>query len=259
MQSMNHLSTQAMIGVSHELLTTNRAELEAIPALRFSLGNVEEAHNRLVSLFKTTGQSKLEARQLTTSLGQADARHDRKARGIHGALTAWSELTDDEEHARQILRLRDEIFPIGLTVTQRSYREQAGAALQARQLLDQTTRETLASCYFAPKTLLMEIIDWLDTAQNIGEMQAERARLLGDTDADAVSQANLRDARFDWIRAMNYLLGGFDFVNMDADTRRRLLADLRDAQQRARKSDGASRAEAAPELESTEEPEQTSL
>lgn len=237
MQAMNHLSTQAMIGVTNELLTTNHDELKAQPELTVPLQLIDKAHTQLITLFKTTGQTKQIVQKLTNELTQADARHDRKARGVHAALSAWLDLTDDPELAQQLIRVRDDLFPIGLSVTQRSYREQAGAALQTRQFLTPATCDILAACTFAPNSLLTETYDWLDTAQNIGEMQAERSRLLGDSDDDTVSQSNLRDARFAWIRAMNVFLNLLDYTKLDADTQRRLLADLRDAQNRARKPD----------------------
>src|SRR5690606_33273120 len=99
--------------------------------------------------------------QLTAELTEADARHDRKARGIHGALSSWIELTDDHELAKDLIHIRAELFPIGLSVTQRTYREQAGSALQTRQLLTPATRTLLAQSIFAPNSLLTETIDWL--------------------------------------------------------------------------------------------------
>src|SRR5690554_3246684 len=81
MQAMNHLSTQAMISVSHELLNTNRAALDAQPELVIPLQLLDKAHTQLVTLYKTQGLTKQVAQQLTAELSEADARHDRKARG----------------------------------------------------------------------------------------------------------------------------------------------------------------------------------
>lgn len=80
-------------------------------------------------------------------------------------------------------------------------------------------------------------------------MNSERTRLVGDTDDEAVSQADLRTARFAWIHAMNILLDLLDYTTIDTDTRRRLLADLRDAQARALKPTPKNVDESTPEAE----------
>lgn len=131
--------------------------------------------------------------------------------------------------------IRDALFFGGLAMTQKSYREQAGAAVQSARHLTPEVRDFLSQIELFGENALSKVDAWLAAAEKIGELQAERSRLTSDED-DSVTRGDLRDARFGWIRAMNALRNMLDFTDIDDDTRRRVLADLWDAQAQARRA-----------------------
>ncbi len=212
---------------------TNRDLIESDAVLKVALQLVKRAHDPLETLQRQAGTIAQSLRHLTAEITRDDAFHDRKARGIHSGISARADLVGGEE-AEPYTSLLSALYPLGLSITQRTYREQAAAAARARHQLTPAARAILSEIVFGGRTLLEEVEEWLDTAERIGKMHSERTRLAGDSDDDTVSQGDLRKARMAWIRATHTFLNLLDYSDFDADTRRRLLADLRDAVARAR-------------------------
>lgn len=74
---------------------------------------------------------------------------------------------------------------------------------------------------------------WLETAQRIGRLEAERAVLRRDDNDDSVSAGEVRGARMQWIQAVNTMLQMLPFTDLDEEQQRTLLANLQDADERA--------------------------
>ncbi|MFU8805248.1 MAG: hypothetical protein ACNA8W_15655 [Bradymonadaceae bacterium] len=196
---------------------------------------IHKAHHRLLTIQKTAGSNDQAIRALTIKMTRLDALHDRKGRGAFRALEAAEDLADTPEIAEMYAGLRELTHPKGLGITQRNYREQAGTAKRVQQLLTPEARAQLEAIKIGDKSLLVEVDGWLETALLIGRHEAERARLSAADSEDAVTAGEVRDARIYWIQAINALLTMIPFAELDDNDRRALLANLEDADKKARR------------------------
>src|SRR5690554_6274303 len=115
--NLRELKPQEMLTVTGVLLDPAeqaRAILEATPILGGSVLMLEQAHERLVTVTKRAGSHEKRARELTETLTQLDADHDRKARGIYRVLEASADLAESDEEAQMYRHLMEAVFPQGL-------------------------------------------------------------------------------------------------------------------------------------------------
>ncbi len=105
--------------------------------------------------------------------------------------------------------------------------------------------------------------DWLETATTIARLEAKRAQLQSNDDDDAASASELRQARLQWIRAIRTLVDMMDFTALDEKDRRVILANIKDADRKARRTrkraqqkvDEAGQDADEPVVDEAEEPE----
>src|SRR5690606_9871603 len=113
--------------------------------------------------------------ELSRLLSETDAVHDVLAGGIYGLLTEMSRLDDE---GADLLSLRDALMPQGLARTvQSTYRGQAGHAGLLRERLTADLRQQLAQIPLRKGNLLERTEAWLATADRLGALEEERARL----------------------------------------------------------------------------------
>lgn len=233
--ALKDLNAAVMIEVSDQWLQQDRGLIESQPALLYPLERIEDAHNLLLTTQKRLGSVEKTVMELTQNLTAEDAYHDRKLRGMYWMLTGAAEIADDPEERERLLAARETLFPLGLSATQRTYREQAGNGKIARGQFSPDVQATCDLLQLKGLPLSGVVYNWLDSSQRIGDMNAQRNRMAKDED-DGVAAGEQHQARLGWIKAVNALLSMLDFTDFDADTRRRLLADLRDAEAKAARS-----------------------
>lgn len=251
--ALRDLNAAAMIEVTDQWLQQDRGLIESQPALLYPLELIEEAHHTLLTTQKRIGTVEKHIMELTRNLTAEDAYHDRKLRGTFMMLSGAAEIEDDPDERERLLNARDTLFPLGLAATQRTYREQAGNGKIAREQFKPDVQASCDQLQINGRPLSGVVYNWLDSSQRIGDMNALRNRISGDGD-DGVAAGELHQARLIWIKAVNAMLAMLEFTDFDADTRRRLLADLRDAETKAAKSRAnASQAKAEDKAEDTEQ------
>ncbi len=227
--ALKDLNVPAMLSISDQWLGHDLAMLQTEEILAPVIKLVDDAHKTLRTTQQRVGTTEQRIIDLTAKLTVADANHDRQLRAIFWMLAAAAELAESPDKAEAILAARDRLIPAGLSATQRTYREQAGNAQLARE---QNTAEVQQFCQqiVVMGTPLVDVVEqWLATAAQIGDMNAERNKIAGDSD-DGVSAGEVHRSRLKWIQAVNAFLTLLDFTSFDTDTRRRLLADLRNAE-----------------------------
>ena len=229
---LKDLTAPTMVSVSGDWLTHFRALLEAQAALAGILGPLEAAHEQVLTTHHEAGAAEERVAELTTELGVTDAFHDRKLRGIYQVLTGAADLADDPDRRAAFLSLRDRLMRQGLAAVQRSYRDQAGNAKIARREFDVDARTTADAIVIDAEPLGAHVDMWLDAADQIGEMNAERTQLQA-SEKDGVTAEDVHQARLAWIKAVNAFLTLLDFTDFDDETRDKLLAELHDAEDKA--------------------------
>lgn len=234
--NLRDLAAQEMVTISGVLLDPAgqaHAILKATPVLAGSVLVLRQAHERLLKVTRRAGTNEKRARELTAKLTKLDALHDRKARGIYRVIEACADLAESSEEALEYQDLLEVMFPLGLAISQRSYREQAGTAAQIAERLGQAERDRLSQIQLGARTLLDETLDWLETARQIGAFEAERALMVVDDSDDAVSAAEVRDGRIFWVQAMHAFVQMVAFTDLDQREQHILLANLKDADRKA--------------------------
>lgn len=229
------LSVEEMLPVSAAVLEEegNAMQiLKELPLLEGPVTVIGTSHDTLLRVQQRAGSNQKKVRQLTTRMRELDNKHDNLARGIYRTVEGQEFLAATEERAEVFRELKETLFPHGASVTQRSYREQAGIAKRVEQRLTQEDRDLLAGIEADGTTLLVHVEAWLESAQDIARMEAERAEFTSDDD-DATTAGEVRDARNQWIKAMNALMQMLEFVDISDRDRRVLLANMKDATDKA--------------------------
>lgn len=187
---------------------------------------------------------------VTVKQAGADVRHDSLIRGSFGLLTAMAELAGlESEEATKLIALRDFLLPDGLMSVSKTYRGEAGQADQLRKRLGDVPMK-LDQIIVGPKKnkrdLGMVVEEWLDLAQQLGDLEDEKADLLrpGVPREDAATVANARHA---WIRTVNAMLATAEFLQLPTETMNTIFGALMEAERVAdRRGSGGKKAATDP-------------
>lgn len=217
--SLKQLTTGEMINLSHPWVQPHgpvRALLAGIPAVQSVLPFVEAAHAGLVATQPPDIQPEMQ--KLTKEATDLDASHDRYVTSIYGLLGDLAKLAPTPADAEAMLGLRSHLFPDGIAVVNRTYRDEAGQALLVDGRLTDADRALLAKTPVWGRTLADQVKDWRHTAFQLGQVEDRRQALLS-TQQTGQRQADVAAARNQWIRAVNAFAANFDLAHVDEKTR----------------------------------------
>lgn len=228
--ALRNLTVEEMVALSAGWVGAGNAAhrlLKSHTRLVALLPDLERVHNAIYSVTpQLLDPRKAELSQRAVAL---DARHDQIVRGIYGVLTAYAPLAED---ASESLELRDALIPGGLSaVTQISFRGQAGYASLLRDRLTPELRKRLKAFSLPKGSLLDRVETWLETAQKLGELEEERARIEA-SEGPSLGRQTV-EARNLWIRVVNAFLSLAALADLDSKDDLILLGPLRDAEARA--------------------------
>jgi hypothetical protein len=250
--ALNDLTTASMLSITEPWVTPGPVQslLLSLQLIAPMIPAFEIVHQALLETQRThdtPGEMRL--RQLDEQTRQLDHIHDRKVRGVHGLLTALSDLSEEPTSARHFLDLRDILFPSGLEVTDLSYLEEAMQARQLEARLSPDLRAAVSEIPVAgpppvaaqdpnnpdqPASLLTHVKRMIDAGQRLGVSEAERValeeRLLNE--GKRTAPADVLKARHAWVRAVKALVSLLQVEHLSALQRRQILGalDLAEAQ-----------------------------
>lgn len=228
--NLNVLSIHVMLMHSGYWLKNDalRAQLGAHPLGAALLAEVARVHERLAGQAERRRQAGLEVSRLTALLASLDLVHDNMARGLHGALEALIVTTTDPALVARYRRLRDLLFPEGLSIVSRSYTYEAGAitALEAR--MTEADLAELASIQVGPQTLADWYRAWVAAGTELGRNAHARQVLLvrNARGGSAAASVDQRSARLDWVNTVQTFLRALDLVPLAPEAREQLLSPL---------------------------------
>lgn len=229
--NLRDMSAEAMIGVSAEWVDPNWElwpRVEADDILEPIFRRVKAVHGELVSTNETRSPQQERIAQLTAKMTELDLYHDRKSRGIFNSLQAAVDLANSPGEAEALSELLETLFPVGLSVSQLTYAEQAGMAKRVKDRLSPVVRTQLGSLVFGRRNALAEVDDWLAAALQIAQYQAERARLGYVPGTGVVTKGDLRDIRLNWIQSVNAMLTVLQFSALSEEEKNMVVANLRE-------------------------------
>lgn len=253
---MRDLTTASMVTVTGALLDPERERpiFAKYPRLLPWLSDIEAAHEGLHEVQTLAPKVSPALSTLNERAASLDAEHDRLARGIFDTLSGLISLTEDTERASLLLRARDELFPKGLSIVNRTFLDEAGEAQLLDSRLSDGSRKLLCELPIEGVTLNQYVLFWQKAGLTLGEVEAERVRLAKDEKAQSI--ASLGRARLAWVSAMNALVFVIEREKeLTQDDRRRLLEPLETALAKASAKKKAGAKHAQPEGEPVAEAE----
>lgn len=241
---LRDLTTASMVSVTVALVDPERERpiFAKYPRLLPWLADIEAAHQGLYEIQSRARSPELAA--LNERATALDAEHDRKARGLHEVITGLAELSDDAEKALRLIELRDQLFPSGRSIVNRTYLDQAGEASLMDSRLSGPSRDLLRDVVVDGVALMEHVEAWQKAASELGQVESERVRLAKEEKVQSI--ASLGKARNAWVGAMSALRFVIDREKELTDgDRRRLLEPLETALAKtaAKKKAGAKSAE----------------
>lgn len=194
---------------SHDALATMPTASACLPKLALATRELSK-----VSMQHQADESKEVLAQLDAEAAELDARHDRKARGLHLLLRALSEVADDPESACHYRDLNRFLFPIGLTVVDLPYEAEVNAIQRLERCLEERQRAALRVVPLPNGGTLEEVLnDWIKTAHALGEVERQRSLLTKEGAPDGV-----RKAREQWVRVVKTLMSAARLDDVDENT-----------------------------------------
>lgn len=199
------------------------------------------AHNLLATLAQPASEDpRVAAIMREESL--LDARHDDIVRGGHGLLTGAAFLLG--EAGAELLKLRDLLFPDGLSLVLKTYRGESGSAAQLQKRLTPALRAQLASITVGAKgqqeTLEQYVDELLAAGAKLGALEDEKATLQPAPGEPGTGKgAALLDARNQWVRVVNALVANSALAELDPEEDKLIFGSLRAAEKTSDRREGS--------------------
>jgi hypothetical protein len=234
--ALKQFTTGEMITISEPWIrqgSPQRKALAALPELEPVLTKVEQAHEQLLATQPSPAAQ--DARR--GEADKTDARHDHLARASDTLMTGFTLAAETEADAQSLANLHAVLLPNGLTIVQRSYREEAGEARMLHKRLTDEHRALLKDLPLPGKRNLLQLVEeWIATGMELGRI--EDARAAQQPAPEATTAADVVRARNTWIRAVNALMSMADLHEVSASTKQLLFQPLWDTDRSASRRRG---------------------
>ncbi|RAL21293.1 hypothetical protein DL240_14310 [Lujinxingia litoralis] len=251
--SLIHLRSPSMIAVFEDFLNSpeKRKIFESDPMVAPLLGPIESANRDLIRLTQQEGEAARELKEISDELAERSERHNAICRALDAGFTFARHLCETLREQRPIEAARAVVLPDGLSVITSTYRDQAGHALRVEDRLNASLRDTLGRVVFDGEDLNALVDEYVAIGLRMNTLVARRAELQGEDDTTRVSANDLRQARYQWLKVTNSLLSVVEISSLSEGDKRRLLANLHQAQAQAqaRKARSSQNTTAEPEAE----------
>jgi hypothetical protein len=233
----NYLSTERMLVLSRYWL--NNADAQHAFASH-ELGHllrtqIAQAYEDLSLLYKRRHDARQALEKLSEIMEMLDDIHDRFARALHHYLTGLATVATDAAEAAWFAKIQAMLFPLGMSIVNSSYADEAGMATSIEQQLTPEIMDKLASIRVGEHTLADLCRGWLDAGISLGQHVIERQRLQNAISRKGPDAATLgiRPVRSRWSRAVNAMLISLDLMNMPDELRNVLVVPLQQMVARA--------------------------
>lgn len=199
--ALKRLTTGEMVSLSASWVESDhvdRKALAAIPVIASLLPRVDLAHATLLET-QTACVAPERLAAIQDEQKRVDARHDDLARGAYYLPMALAYLVKNKHLAQSLLELQSVLLPDGLTIVQKSYREEAGqtALLDSRLSPDHIA---LLKKIKTPEGNLWDAIqEWMNVGAKLGALENERTA----PEPAGTSASDVVKARNQWIRTVN--------------------------------------------------------
>lgn len=256
----NHMTVAEMITISGKWVDKegkDRKLLASKPETDCLLPHLDSAHNTLLGLMPIDDSV---LRKLSKDQGTLDGFFDDLVRGGWGVLTSVAAVVKDPQIREKLLKIRDDLFPTGLSLVKASYREEAGSSVIMKERMTTDAQALLSKLTFPGGTVLDVINELIETGTELGKLEDQRAteqdRITGSAPADILK------ARNRWIRIVRSVCNALELTDLDTERVDALLAPLNETAKAAdlraeRRSKGSETPQDEAESEDSSEKDQT--
>lgn len=254
-----NLNAEEMLQLSGSWLNPNGERYRAITAVPLLVPSVKllaDAHTTLGTLVQPMADPRLVV--IVEKETGLDVRHDVIIRSVFGFLTSTADLVGGDE-GRRLIALCDLILPDGLASQTKSYRAEAGQAVQLEARLTPEVRAMTDAIQIgqgpSAKSLTAYLEEWIAIGQELGRLEDEKGTLTV-KNPDMSSKAVLRARQF-WARVVSAMVANAELAELDPKTEALIFGPLRDAEKRAdvRARNATGRSKAAAEKAAAEQAE----
>jgi hypothetical protein len=228
--NLNILPTNVMLAHGEQWLGNPdlRSRIDASQLGAALVNELGRVHERLSGQVSRRRKLAIALARLTDAISVADVDHDSLARALHFALEALIAGARDAADVERYRRLQALLFPEGLSIVSRTYSYEAGAikALQTRVSAEDVAE--LATITVGETTLADWYAGWIASGQTLGRHVHEREALYTSAGrgGSAVEAVDVRAARLDWVGTVHTFVGAIGLMNLDQETRERILGPL---------------------------------
>jgi hypothetical protein len=228
--NLNILPINVMLSHSEQWLSNPelRVKIEAHLVGIALLVEVGRVHDRLAGQVERRRQLDIALTRLTDLITDFDVDHDDLARAIHFALEALISASRDAARLEGYRRLQSLLFPEGLSIVSRSYSYEAGAITALQSRVTEADVAELAGIPVGDATLADWYRSWIGSGQSLGRHVHEREGLYARAGRGGSATANvdIRTARLDWVNTVQTFVVALHLMNLDQETRERILSPL---------------------------------
>ncbi|RDV37598.1 hypothetical protein DV096_13930 [Bradymonadaceae bacterium TMQ3] len=252
--SLNNLNSPSMIAVFEDLLNNpeKRKIFESDPMVEPFLAPIEKSNRDLIFLTRQEGECARELKEIGDELKERSERHNAICRALDAGFTFATHLCQTLREKRPVESARAVVLPDGLSVINSAYRDQAGHALRVEDRLDAPLRATLSRVLFDGEDLNVLVDEYVGIGHRMNELTARRAELQGEEDTTRISASDLRQARIQWIKVTTSFVNVVELSSLSDTDKRRLLANLNQAQAQAQPRKTRTTSEETTEPEATD-------
>jgi predicted aconitase with swiveling domain len=205
-----------------------RKLIESIPDIRPLIPHIKLAHGAILAAQPAFDMARMS--ELQREAAEVDVDHDELVRGLIGTLTAFVYLTKDPARRAALIKLRDTLFPLGITLITKSYREEGGQAELLKARFTPEMKSMLKVLRGPDGTLLQSVEQYFEKANRLREIEDLKA---GPNETSGPAPADMIMARNRWIRAINAVIATLVLAEVDEETQAKLLGPLRAAERAA--------------------------
>lgn len=227
--SLKALTVGEQVTLSEVWVSSTTAQYKAlmeVPELAVLMPRLEQAHRALVGT--QTSPSTPTLGQLTERIQRLDERHDDLVRAIVHVVRAFAIAAPTNDEADKLFHLSEQLFPDGISIIRRSYRDEAG---ETKLLGERLTGETLALVKTLPlpggRTVFDLIQELLEVGKEMGELEDQRAA--EKSSANTVSATDVIRVRNEWVRGVTALMTLAEMVEISDDKYQLLFGPLKTA------------------------------
>jgi hypothetical protein len=248
MSAINLLSTEKMVSLTQNWIQEERKTIAAIPQASGLLLNLDSLFKTLFVVVESDGKAEEKVRSISRQQAAIDRTHDHLFRGVFFFLTSRANFIasqGDEDGFRDLLTLRDQLYPDGLSGTNFSYDEEAGAAeLLERRLTPEISAKLTKMIAYQDETktitLLQQITLQISLANKLRELEQEKKKAEAEAEANPTpTRSDARKVRLEWIDTVRTfersLRAARRAKTTDAATEALLLKPLREAAEEAQR------------------------